>query len=115
MAERGVDEPLLAAVVQHGDDTAGPAALEVLVRLDHQTEPVGFMLRRQDTHAGHAEHHRCRRAAVTTVHVVEAFADQVAWSLLIMEASTRLQPHLRYRRVTLSPRSTPKSHEQGAQ
>jgi hypothetical protein len=43
------------------------------VGLDSQAQPAAVALGREDPHPGHAEHHRCRRAAVTTVHLVEAF------------------------------------------
>ncbi len=38
-----------------------------------QAQAGAVALGGQDTHSRHAEHHRCRRAAVTTVHLVEAF------------------------------------------
>jgi hypothetical protein len=75
--ERGVDEPLLAAVVQDRDDATLPAAVLVLVGLHHQAEPVPVPLGGQDAHPGHAEHHSRRRAALTTVHVVEAFRNRL--------------------------------------
>jgi hypothetical protein len=46
----------------------------MLVGLHRQAQPAAALpLGRQDTHPGHAEHHRCRRAALSTVHLVEAF------------------------------------------
>ena len=77
MAERGVDESLVAPVVQRGDDAALAAAVLVLVGLQHEAEPARVAPGGQDAHSGHAEHHRCRRAALTTVHVVEAFRNRL--------------------------------------
>jgi hypothetical protein len=48
--ERGVDQALLTTVVQTRDDPAPAAALQVLVGLHHQAEPVRLPLRGQDTH-----------------------------------------------------------------
>ncbi len=83
-------------------------SLDLTVGLDDQLHTAHVALGAQDTHPGHAEHHRCRRAALTTVHVVEAFRS-VAWSLLILEG---LGPSRRQPAATGAPpppRSEPKS------
>ena len=74
--EQGVDEPLLAPVVKGGDDAACPASVLVLVGLHHEAEPDPVLLGGQDANPGHAEHHSRRRAALTTVHLVEAFTNR---------------------------------------
>jgi hypothetical protein len=60
--------------VRDREDSAAVTALDLTVGLDRQSQAAAALaLGREDTHPGHAEHHRCRRAAVTTVHLVEAF------------------------------------------
>ena len=53
---------------------AAVTALDLSVGLDRQVQAAAALaLGREDTHPGDAEHHRCRRAAVTTVDFVEAY------------------------------------------
>jgi hypothetical protein len=59
--------------MRRGHYPAGPATGDRLISLHHQTYPIRLWHHGQDTHPGHAEHHRRHRAALTTVHVVEAF------------------------------------------
>ena len=73
MPERGVMQHLLAAAMPASEHSASPAARYRLVSLHGQTQPTRLGPRGQDTHPRHAEHHRRPRAALTTVHVVEAF------------------------------------------
>jgi hypothetical protein len=74
VAEGRVVQQLLPPTVGHRQDTAGAATLELLVGLHRQPQPAAAVLHsRQDTHTRNAEHHRCRRAALSTVHLVEAF------------------------------------------
>jgi hypothetical protein len=73
MPERRVPQDLLPPAVRRGQHPADPTPGHRLIGLDHQDEPISLGRHRQDTHPRHAEHHRRGRAALTTVHVVEAF------------------------------------------
>jgi len=73
VTERRVVQQMLPPAVRHRQHAAVPAALDPLVGLHRQAQPVRLALRAQNAHPGHAEHHGRRRAALTTVHLVEAF------------------------------------------
>ncbi len=49
-------------------------ALDLTVGLDDQLHTADVGSARRTRTPGHAAHHRCRRAALTRVHVVEAFS-----------------------------------------
>ena len=73
MPERRVVQQLLPPAVRHREDPTPVATFDLPVGLHRQAQPTAVALSRQDAHSRHAEHHRCRRAALTTVHLVEAF------------------------------------------
>lgn len=73
--ERCVVQQVLTPAVRQREYAAAVAALNLPVSLDRQAQPAaGLAFGREDTHSRHAEQNRCRRAAVTPVHLVEAFA-----------------------------------------
>jgi hypothetical protein len=69
---RSVVQLLNPPVVQPGHHPAAVATADVYVGLNQQPQADLVGLGRKDTHPSHTEHHRCRRAALTTVHSVEA-------------------------------------------
>jgi hypothetical protein len=71
--ERGVVQHLHPPSMRRRMHSAARAARQSLVSRDEQPQLHLVALRRQDTHPRHAEHHRRRRAALTTVHSAEAF------------------------------------------
>ncbi len=120
--ERGVVQHLDPAAVCCGDHPALRAARDRLVGLDEQPELDVVPFRGQDTHPVHAEHHRCRRAALTTVHSAEAFTIRLlgrtrslrasAPSPLKQHAPACRPHHARFRRATYPRGSQPRCRTQ---
>ena len=66
-------QQVITPAVRHRQHTAAVTALDLSIGLHRQAQSTAWLaLGREDTNPRHAEHHRCRRAALTTVHLVEA-------------------------------------------